>query len=74
MPLAPEERIVVELGNTVEVDGVDGDDAAFAQGCEGGEDDVSAGREGDGGVERDGRALGGVANPRGAELAGQLLV
>ena len=54
LALAPEEGVVVEGGHLVEVDGVDGDDASFAEAGEGGEDDGSAGGEGDGAVELDG--------------------
>jgi hypothetical protein len=50
LAFAPEELVVVEGGHLVEVDGVDGDDAAFAKAGEGAEDDGSAGGEGDGAV------------------------
>ncbi len=54
LALAPKEGVVVEGGHLVEVNGVDGDDASFAEAAEGGEDDGSAGSEGDGSIERDG--------------------
>ena len=56
LALAPEEGVVVEGGHLVEVDGVDGEDAAFAEVDKGGDDDCSAGCEGDGAVELDGGA------------------
>ena len=45
------------------MDGVDGDDAAFAKAPEGAEDDGSAGGEGDGAVEGDGGLVVFCADP-----------
>ena len=70
LALAPEEGVVVEGGHLVEVDGVDGDDAAFAQAGKRVDDDSARGGEGDGAVERDGRASVFVADPGGAGGAG----
>ena len=70
LALAPEELVVVELRHAVEVDGVDGDDAAFAQAGERADDHVSGGSEGDGAVERDGRAVVLGADPFRSELFG----
>ncbi len=67
LALAPEERVVVECGHLVEVDGVDGDDAAFAKAGERADDDGSAGSEGDGAVELDGRLVVFGADPGRAE-------
>ncbi len=53
------------------MDGIDGDDAAFAERGERGDDDVAAGRKGDGAVEGDGWAFGFVADPRCAQSAGE---
>ncbi len=50
LAFAPEEAVVVELGDAVEVDGVDGYDASFAEAGEGGDDYVAAGGEGYGAV------------------------
>jgi hypothetical protein len=63
LAFAPEEFVVVEGGHLVEVDGVDGEDAAFAEGGESTEDDGSAGSEGDGAVELDGRLVVFGADP-----------
>src|ERR1700722_8286118 len=46
LAFAPEELVVVEGGYLVEVDGVDGDDTAFAKAGESAKDDGSAGSEG----------------------------
>ncbi len=54
------------------MDGVDGDDASFAQARERGEDDCSAGGKGDGAVERDGRLVVFSADP-GCPCGGCLL-
>src|SRR5690242_12215624 len=70
LALAPEERVVVEGGDLIEVDGVDGDDAAFAQSRERADDDLAGGSEGDGAVELDGWAGVFVADPFGAECGG----
>ena len=56
------------------MDGVDGDDAAFAQRGERGDHHIAAGGEGDGGVEGDGRTFGVVADPGRAHGARELLV
>ncbi|WP_433970147.1 hypothetical protein [Tunturiibacter gelidiferens] len=63
LAFAPEELVVVEGGHLVEVDGVDGDDAAFAEAGKCADDDSTAGREGDGAVERDGRLVVFGADP-----------
>src|SRR6267378_3494686 len=47
LALAPEKAIIVEFRNAVEMDRVDGDNAAFAQAGQGGYHYISAGREGD---------------------------
>jgi hypothetical protein len=67
LPFAPEERVIVEGGHMVEVDGVDGDDAAFAEAGEGADDDGAAWGEGDGAVKLDGRLVGFGADPVCAE-------
>ena len=67
LALAPEELVVVEGGHLVEVDGVDGDDAAFSQAGEGADDDDAAGGEGDGAVEVDGGLVVFGAYPCGAD-------
>ena len=67
-------RVVVELRDAVEVDGVDGDDAAFPQGGERVDHHIAAGGEGDGAVEGDGRTFGIVADPGCAHGARELLV
>src|SRR5258707_3212540 len=72
LAFAPKEFVVVEGGHLVEVDGVDGDDAAFAKAPEGAEDDGSAGSEGDGAVELDGGLVVFCAYPGGAEFRGLL--
>jgi hypothetical protein len=72
LAFAPEEFVVVEGGHLVEVDGVDGDDASFAETREGAEDDRSAGGEGDGAVELDGRLVVFGADPSGSEGGGLL--
>jgi hypothetical protein len=56
------------------VDGVDGDDAAFAQRDERGDHHVATRREGDCAVEGDRRPFGFAADPRCAQCAGELLV
>lgn len=56
------------------MDGVDGDDAAFAKACEGAEDDGSAGSEGDGAVELDGWLVVFCAYPFCSEGFGLLAV
>jgi hypothetical protein len=66
LAFAPEELVVVEGGHLVEVDGVDGDDAAFAEAGERADDDSTAGREGDGAIECDGRFVVFCADPLGA--------
>ena len=43
LALAPEQAVVVEGGHLVEMNGVDGDDAALAQGGERADDDLAAG-------------------------------
>ena len=70
----PEERVVVEGGHLIEMDGVDGEDTAFVEGLECGQDDAADGGEGDGGVEADGREIEGVSDPGGTECGGLLLV
>lgn len=74
LALAPEERVVVKLGDVVKVDRIDGDDSTFAQGTECGDDDAADGRECDGGVEQDRRLVRRVTDPGCAELAGELAV
>ena len=74
LALAPEQAVVVEGGHLVEVNGVDGDDAALAQSGERADNDLASGREGDGAVELDGRLGVFVADPRGAERGGGLAV
>ncbi len=56
------------------MDGVDGDDAAFAKAGEGAEDDGSAGGEGDGAVEGDGGLVVFCADPGCSEGLGLLAV
>jgi hypothetical protein len=67
LTFAPEELVVVEGGHLVEVDGVDGDDAPFAEAGESAEDDGSAGGEGDGAIELDRRLVVFGADPLCAE-------
>jgi len=70
LAFAPEERVIVEGGHMVEVDGVDGDDAAFAEAGEGADDDGAGGGEGDGAVKLDWRLVGFGADPVCAEGGG----
>ena len=70
LALAPEELVVVEGGHLVEVNGVDGDDTAFAEAGERADDDGAAGREGDGSIEFDGRLVGFCSDPGCAERRG----
>src|SRR3984885_1895086 len=70
LALAPEKAVVVEGGHLVEVDGVDGDDAALAKARECADDDGSAGGEGDGAIELDWRSFVFVADPLCAEFRG----
>src|SRR5271154_304533 len=70
LAFAPEELVVVEGWHLVEVDGVDGDDAAFAEAGECADDDSTAGGEGDGAVEFDGRLVVFGADPFCAEGCG----
>jgi hypothetical protein len=74
LALTPEELVVVEFGDTVEVDGVDGDHAAFAQAGKGGNDDVAAGGEGDGAVEFFWRTVIFCADPSCTERSGEFAV
>jgi hypothetical protein len=73
LALAPEERIVVEGGHLVEVDGVNRHHSALAQRNEGADDHRSHGCEGDGAIELDRRFGIHVADPRGPGVAGCLL-
>ncbi len=50
LALTPEQAVVVKFWNSVKVDGVNRDDASFPQTGECGDDNVSAGREGDGAI------------------------
>src|ERR1700728_2671635 len=70
LALAPEKAVVVEGRDLVEVDGVDGDDAALAKTGECTDDDRSAGGEGDSAIELDGRLFVFVAHPLCAEFRG----
>src|SRR6266851_2363409 len=72
LALAPEELVIVEGGHAVEVDGVDGDYASLAEAGEGGDDDGSAGREGDGTIEFNRGLFALLADPGCAE-GGSLL-
>src|ERR1039457_1870628 len=63
LALAPKQMVVVELGNAVEMDRVDGDDSSLAQTCEGGDYNVSAGRKGDGAIQFDWRLVRFTSNP-----------
>ena len=74
LAFAPEELVVVEGGHLVEMDGVDGDDAAFAKAREGVDDDGSAGSEGDGAIELDRRLVVFGADPLCSEGFGLLAV
>jgi hypothetical protein len=66
LALAPEELVIVEGGHLVEVNCVDGDDAALAEAGQSADDDGSAGREGDGAVEFDGWLVVFCADPGGS--------
>src|SRR5664279_1788533 len=46
LALAPQQMVVVELGNAIEMNRVNGDDSSLAQTCQGSYHHVSAGREG----------------------------
>ena len=54
------------------MDRIDGNDTSFAQACERGDDDISAGRKGHGPVELDGRLVGFTAYPSRAQRLSQL--
>src|SRR5579863_2796084 len=73
LAFAPEELVVIEGRNLIEVNGVDGDYASFAQGSQSADHDTSHGRKGDGTVERHGRHGVEVADPGGSGIAGSLL-
>ena len=60
------------MRNAVEMYGVDGHDASFAQAGEGGDNDVSAGGESDGAIEFHRWLLPFSPNPRCSERFGEL--
>ena len=66
LTLAPEKLVVVEGVHLVEMDGVDGDDATFAQAGERVDDNFTDWRKGDGAVERDGGLVIFLPYPRGS--------
>src|SRR5271163_434552 len=74
LTLTPEQSIIVELGNAIEVNCVDGDHAAFAQARESGDDYISARSKCDRAVEFDWRFVHFVAYPCGSERTGQFSV
>jgi len=67
LAFAPEELVIVKGGHLVEMDGVDGDDTAFAEAGECVDDDCTAGSEGDGAVKLNGRLVVLRASPDCAE-------
>src|SRR5664280_3220124 len=67
LAFAPKQMVVVELGNMIEMNRVNGDDSSLAQTCEGGDYNVSAGRKGDGAIEIDWRLVRFTSNPCGPE-------
>jgi hypothetical protein len=72
LALAPQETVIVEFRNPVEMDGVDGNDASFSQARERGDDDFSAGRESHGTVKLHGWPFGFTAHPLRAQRFRQL--
>lgn len=74
LALSPQKTVIVELGNAIEVDGIDGDDSTFAQATESRDNNRAAWRESNGSVELDGRLVGLCANPLCIHRARQLLV
>jgi hypothetical protein len=54
LAFAPEKLVIVEGGHLIEVDCVDGEDAAFAKAGQCADNDGSAGREGNGAIKIDG--------------------
>src|ERR1035438_536654 len=71
LALAPQQTVVIELRHAIEVDRVDGDDTAFAQAGQRSHYYISAGSEGDGAVEFDGRLVGFASDPFRAQRLGQ---
>ena len=57
LAFAPEKLVIVEGGHLVQVDRVDGDDAALAEAGKGADHDRPAGSEGDRAIEFDGRVV-----------------
>ena len=70
----PQQTVIVELRNTVEMDRVDRDDSTFTKAAERRDHHVTTGREGNRAVKFAGWLVGFSANPLRAEGLRQLLV
>src|SRR5271157_2118518 len=71
LALAPEQAVVIELRNAIEVNGVDGDHTAFSQTGERSHHHISAGREGDGAIQFGRWLVSFGAYPFGSQRLGQ---
>src|SRR5580700_1509087 len=72
LALAPQQPVVIEFGDTVEMDRVDRDDASFSQAGERRDHDVSAGRKRHSAIEFDRRLVGFTAHPGCSQTGSQL--
>ena len=68
LALAPQQAVVIEFGDAVQVNRVDGDDAAFSQAGERTDHHVAGWGKRDGAIKLDGRTIVLAANPRGARI------
>ena len=74
LPLTPQQAVVIEFGDAIQMDGVDRHHAALAEARERRDHDIATGGEGDGAVERDRGAVELGSHPIGAQRLGQLAV
>jgi hypothetical protein len=72
LPLAPKQAVVIKFGDTVQVDGVDGNHAALSQAGQGRDYDIAAGSKRDGAIERYRRLFRLAPHPLGSQRGGQL--